>query len=159
MLPQSKFLHLRLAPLNTDLALEYSDKWATARRLRDNVRLSVRETLRQRISSPHMAELARNTMQLSILLNLIYQHGESLPSKRTEMYNEYVNLFFSREVEKSDIVREYRQLLERLHRFLGWHLHSQAEDSRATGRASEAKLRFLLEEFLVSVGQPTSVER
>jgi hypothetical protein len=157
VLPEESFLHLGLASLDTQSALNYAEKWARARKLRDTTRKKVCTTLRERIRAPHIAELARNTMQLSILLNLIHMHGESLPSKRTEMYDNYVDLFFGREVEKSDVVREHRKILERIHRFLGYKLHANAEVSRGTGRVSESELRSLICEYLRSIDRPEAL--
>ena len=147
-LPKSRFTHLRLDAISRGIALSYCDKWAKARRLKESVRQSVRSALEQKLDSAHLADLARNTMQLSILLNLIYARGASLPDKRTEMYDEYVNLFFSREAEKSEIVRNNRDLLIQIHRYLAYDLHSRAESRKATGRISENELRRLLKEYL-----------
>ena len=44
-----------------------------------------------------LRDLARNPMQLAILLSLIHTRGASLPDKRTALYDSYVELFFSTE--------------------------------------------------------------
>jgi hypothetical protein len=69
-----------------------------------------RSVLSQKLDQPHMRDLARNPMQLAILLNLIQTRGLSLPDKRTHLYDSYMELFFSREAEKSSIVPEHRGL-------------------------------------------------
>jgi hypothetical protein len=66
-------------------------------------------------------------MQLTILLALIYTRGPSLPEKRTSMYDTYMDLFFSREAEKSDIAKDHRDLLIDIHRYLAWKLQTAAE--------------------------------
>lgn len=92
-------------------------------------------------------------MQLAILLSLIHRHGASLPDKRTSLYDNYVDLFFSREAEKSSLVREYRPLLVDIHRFLGWVLHTEAQIGQNNGAIEEGELRNILAEYLRSEGQ------
>ncbi len=87
-------------------------------------------------------------MQLAILLSLIHTRGVSLPDKRTSLYDNYVELFFNREAEKSEIVRDNRDLLINLHRYLAWVLHSEAETKNNRGSVSSDRLRQLVDEYL-----------
>ena len=80
-------------------------------------------------------------MQLAILLHLIHVQGEALPEKRTALYEEYMKLFFNREAEKSDVVRDRRELLLSIHGLLAWTLQSQAETSSGSGRITDQELR------------------
>ena len=66
-------------------------------------------------------------MQLAILLSLIHRRGISLPDKRTALYDTYVEIFFDRESEKATVVKENRDLLIRIHRYLAWILQAGAE--------------------------------
>lgn len=147
--------YLTLAPLPTELAVEYADRWSSVRRLNTHDKNEVRRILRLKMSAPHMAELAKNTMQLSILLNLIHARGESLPDKRTELYDTYIDVFFTREAEKSDTVKKHRALLIDIHRYLGYYLHARAEGNRSTGRISYAELKRVVSEYLISEGRST----
>ena len=110
-------------------------------------------------------------MQLAILLSLIHRRGISLPDKRTALYDNYVEMFFDRESEKADVVKENRDLLIRIHRYLAWVLHAGAEvDSESTsgiqesgtslsGSIAEQDLRVLLRSFLEKDGSdPALIE-
>ncbi|MGC9666860.1 NACHT domain-containing protein [Planosporangium sp. 12N6] len=152
--PVESFLHMALAPLDEMLALDYADKWAQARRLDESDRKRLPRTLRDKMRAPHIAQLAKNTMQLSILLSLVQRRGASLPDKRTELYNAYFDIFLDRESEKSAVVRDNRDLLFDIHRFLGFHLHSIAEKERRSGRIRHDRLKWLLRDYLTKEKQP-----
>jgi hypothetical protein len=102
-------------------------------------------------------------MQLAILLSLIHTRGASLPDKRTALYDNYIELFFNRESEKSLVVRDYRDLLINIHRYLGWLLHTEAEQSRANvngrmnGAITSARLLSVLGEYLKLEGHNPSL--
>ena len=94
---------------------------------------------------------------LTILLNLIHERGPSLPDKRTTLYDLYVERYFTRETDKSSIVRDHRDLLIEIHQFLGWHMHSQAELSAGSGSIPADRLRALLNSYLRREGRPTEI--
>ncbi len=71
--------------------------------------------------------LARNPMQLSVLLQFIYLKGEAFPDRRAELYRDYFQIVIDRDVEKSPELREHRELVEGLHSYLGFRLHGTAE--------------------------------
>ncbi len=144
----SKFFYLTLSAIQPHLAMQYTRKWAKARNLEDDDLNSLLTTLKQKLQAPHMAELAKNTMQLSILLSLTHLRGSTLPDKRTELYDAYIDVFLNREAEKDRTVRENRELLINIHRYLGYYLHARAELDGATGRISTEELRGVLTEFL-----------
>jgi hypothetical protein len=102
-----------------------------------------------------MRDLARNPMQLAILLSLVLTRGASLPDKRTALYEYYIDLFFSRESEKSAVVRDHRELLINIHRFLGWLLHSEAELGNARASISQSKLLQVVTAYLAREGHNT----
>ncbi|MBT2383089.1 NACHT domain-containing NTPase [Streptomyces sp. ISL-11] len=144
----SKFYYLTLAAIRPRLAMQYTEKWAKARNLDDSDLSMLLNTLEQKLKAPHMAELAKNTMQLSILLSLTHLRGSTLPDKRTELYDAYIEVFLNREAEKDRTVRENRELLINIHRYLGYYLHARAEVDGATGRLSTEELRGVLTAFL-----------
>ncbi|MFD1829166.1 NACHT domain-containing protein [Streptomyces desertarenae] len=152
--PQSKFDYLTLAAIPPKLRIEYAEKWGRARNLRKVDINEISQTLQQKMSAPHMAELAKNTMQLSILLSLIYHRGPSLPDKRTELYDAYIGSFFNREVEKSAVVREHRALLISVHQHLAYYMHAKAENDRTTGRIGVEELRQVVRDYLVRRKEP-----
>ncbi|WP_405768266.1 hypothetical protein OHU34_24190 [Streptomyces sp. NBC_00080] len=144
-----EYFYLTLAPIHRSLAMEYTAKWALARNLDDDDLAMLTSTLEEKLRAPHMAELAKNTMQLSILLSLTHLRGSTLPDKRTELYDAYIDVFLNREAEKDRTVRENRELLVNIHRYLGYYLHAQAEVGGGSGRISTEELRQVLTEFLV----------
>ncbi|MET8182599.1 hypothetical protein [Streptomyces sp. NPDC005336] len=144
----SKFFYLTLSAIHPHLAMQYTRKWAKARNLEDEDLALLLTTLEQKLEAPHMAELAKNTMQLSILLSLTHLRGSTLPDKRTELYDAYIDVFLNREAEKDRTVRENRELLINIHRYLGYYLHARAEVDGATGRISTEELRGVLTAFL-----------
>ncbi len=96
-------------------------------------------------------------MQLAIVLSLINTRGVSLPDKRTALYDNYVDLFFSRESEKSAIVREHRELLRDIHCYLAWVLHGEAERAGGRGSITEERLKQVVHDFLYAQGHDTSL--
>ena len=160
VLPRRTFATYSLGSLTRPLITGYADRWLKSRAVDEAAAREVRQILDSKLNEPHLRDLARNPMQLAILLNLIHRRGESLPDKRTALYDSYVEMFFDRESEKAKVVKDNRDLLIRIHRFLAWVLHSEAEvssDSTSKGRPSgsslsgtitESDLRVLLREFL-----------
>jgi len=116
----------RLVALEPELILDYARRWVVARQLVDADAAEVLRILRERLHEPHVQELTRNPMQLAILLALVHTKGESLPDRRTELYLDYMTLFFAREGAKSEVVRRHRTLLFGLHGALAWKLHGAA---------------------------------
>jgi hypothetical protein len=145
---EKQFPHLELRSLSQALIMEYAEKWLVARHLKPSEASTVRRILKQKIAQRHLRDLTRNPMQLTILLSLIHTRGSSLPEKRTALYDGYVELFFNRESEKSEIVREHRDLLIDLHRHLAWVLHSEAEINQLRGSISSERLHKLLSAYL-----------
>jgi NACHT domain len=137
----------------------YADRWMDVRGLSVKERTEFQQILKEKLDAPHLRDLARNPMQLTILLSLILTQGSALPDKRTSLYDTYVDLFFSRESAKSSAVRKHIDLLKDLHRYLGWVLHSTAETNRrkSSGRISAADLKELLLQYLKREKHPTDV--
>lgn len=149
--PES-FPHFQLGSLTRPLIDLYASKWLDARRVGPRERLEFKGVLDEKLSQPHLRDLARNPMQLAILLSLVLTRGASLPDKRTALYDNYIELFFSRESEKSSLVRVHRDLLIDIHRFLAWTLHAEAEQGNESGSINTSRLITLLESYLVSQG-------
>jgi hypothetical protein len=148
--PAATFPHLQLVALTRPLINQYAEKWLAARRLTGREAAETKSILSSKLKLPHLLALAKNPMQLAILLSLIHTRGASLPDKRTALYDAYVDLFFSREAEKSAIVRDQRGLLTDIHGYLGWVLHAAAEKGRHSGSISNAQLKELLRSYLRS---------
>ena len=150
--PHEDWFHLEIQSMTAAQIDEYSRKWMGARHLPTRERSEFTALLKEKLEQPHMRDLARNPMQLTILLALIHTRGLSLPDKRTSLYDNYIELFFSRESEKSRVVREYRDLLVDIHRYLAWILHIAAEDGTSNGSISELELKSTLTKYLAREG-------
>ena len=172
VLPRRTFATYSLESLTRPLITDYAERWLRSREIDKADASDVRQILEEKLDEPHLRDLARNPMQLAILLSLIHRRGISLPDKRTALYDNYVATFFDRESEKATVVRENRDLLIRIHRYLAWVLQSGAEvASESTSRVrtsgtllsgtiAEADLKALVRDFLERDGSdPTLVER
>jgi hypothetical protein len=155
--PRKDWKHFTLLSMTAEQINAYADKWMSIRQLPPTEKEKFKQVLREKLQEVHMRDLARNPMQLAILLNLIQTKGLSLPDKRTHLYDSYVDLFFSREAEKSLIVRDHRDLLIELHRYLAWVLQTDAEGKRSPGSVTEERLKALLQNYLVQQGHQTTI--
>ena len=145
------FQYLQLASLTRSLIDQYARAWVMVRDLREEEVEELFDVLKTNLNETHVAELARNPMQLAILLYLISAKGRSLPEQRTALYEQYLTAFLDRESRKSAAVHTHRKPLLQLHGFLGWLLHSRAEsrDPRyAGGDISLDELREVFSQYL-----------
>jgi hypothetical protein len=156
-LPDIKFAYLTLAPLNHDLIENYVERWGKARRVSGDVLTDLHEFVGTKLKQPHIRELARNPMQLSILLSLVSARGPALPDKRTALYDAYIDYFLAREAEKNVTIREHRELILDLHKYLAWVMHSEAEDKGSRGSIPLPRLMSLLRAYLESQGSDPAI--
>jgi hypothetical protein len=151
-LPDDRFPYFQLESVTRPLIDAYTEKWLRAKKLPPQEGADVRRILNEKLDQPHLRDLARNPMQLAILLSLIHTRGASLPDKRTALYDSYMDLFFDREAEKSATVRKHRDLLINIHRYLAWILHSESEQGSTRGSIAEERLQDLLRDYLEKEG-------
>ncbi|MFE3742068.1 NACHT domain-containing protein [Streptomyces sp. NPDC059134] len=147
-----EYTYFTLGDLPLQLVLEYTDGWLTSRSVNHQAAHEIRQVLGQKLGQPHIVDLARNPMQLAILLWLVRKKGPSLPDKRTALYREYMETFLDREAEKSEIIRDERELILDLHGYVAWVLHCQAETGDSNGSISIHGLKSLLKKYLVLRG-------
>lgn len=148
---QKHFPYLQLGSVKREQIDKYAAKWMDARKLNTRERKEFEAILNEKLDQPHLRDLSRNPMQLTILLSLIHTKGSALPDKRTTLYDAYVDLFFSRESTKNSTVRTHLELLKDIHRYLAWILHSRAEAGRgpgSDGRVTSNELKKILTEYL-----------
>lgn len=126
-----RFEVITLTALSPELRILYLRKWATAQSVRGTNRRVLERTFRERSMEPHIAQLANNPMQLTILLYLMHKRGDSIPTGRTELYSSYMETFLDREASKSADVHEHRQDLEEVTSYLGWRFQTMAETQGA----------------------------
>lgn len=158
-LPESDFPRYYLDSLNKQLIDEYANKWMNAKKLDQRERSEVKRILRDKLDQPHLKDLAKNPMQLTILLSLIYNRGSSLPDKRTALYDSYVDLFFSREAEKTPVVKKYRDLLLKIHKYIAWVLHAEAEQLGKNGSITQDELHRQIQSYLEEQGYEINLAR
>jgi hypothetical protein len=151
-LPEGDFPRYYLGSLTKSLINEYANKWMNVKKLDRRDRTEVKKILRDKLDQPHLKDLAKNPMQLTILLSLIHTDGSSLPDQRTALYDNYVRLFFNREAEKTSVVKKYRDLLLGLHKYIAWVLHSEAEQHGKSGRITERELHIIIQTYLEEQG-------
>lgn len=155
---RNDYLYLELLNLTAELANEYCRNWIASRQLNESDASEVSSIFTSKLSLPHIRDLARNPMQLAILLSLIHSLGHSLPDERTQLYASYMDKFLTREAEKSLAVRTHRLLLVKLHQYVAWKLQSAAESTSGTsGSISPGDLRSLLHEYLVEHSHPLDI--
>lgn len=119
----------------------------------------LKRILRDKLDQPHLKDLAKNPMQLTILLSLIYNRGSSLPDKRTALYDSYVDLFFNREAEKTPVVKKHRDLLLGIHKYIAWVLHSEAEQLGKNGSITQDELQNRIQLYLEGQGYDGNLAR
>jgi hypothetical protein len=154
--PRDQWLYFELLPLEPRHVDNYTGKWMKAKGMKEAEQSQLRRILETKLKEAHTQFLAKNPMQLTILLSLIHNRGASLPEKRTAMYDTYMDMVFSRESEKSDIVRDNRELLVYIHRFLAWKLQTAAEAGE-NGSIEQGELRKTLLVYLDSEGENTGI--
>jgi len=128
------FQTLRLEPLTPELQGEFVNKWANVYDIHGADRRKLRRIFQSRVALDHIAQLADNPMQLTILLFLISRKGEAVPVSRTPLYSDYMQTLLEREVDNHQIDRDQVPRVEEVTSFLGWYMHSGVESTPNAGR-------------------------
>ena len=149
--------HYELTEITPDTIEIYVKNWIRANRLGLKEAAEISRLIKEKLEMPHLRDLAKSPMQLAILLSLLRTRGESLPNKRTALYDSYIELFFNRESEKSTVIRDNRDLIIDIHRYLAWVLHSEAELSNNIGSIRLEDLKERLKNYLVNQGHETDI--
>ena len=151
------FARVVLAPMNPERIDDYLQRWLTAQINTPDERNRIKESFEGRRYDPHVDALARNPMQLSVLLQFIYLKGEAFPDRRAELYRDYFQIVIDRDVEKSPELRKNRDLVEGLHSFLGFHFHGATEIGQRRRIWNRTKIVSLAGRWLQEEGHPDSV--
>jgi hypothetical protein len=149
--------HFELAEITTPVINEYVEKWIKSSKLDTRDASSLRKLIREKLDMPHLKDLAKSPMQLAIFISLLRTKGESLPNKRTALYDNYIDLFFDREAEKNPLIRDKRDLIIDIHQYLAWVLHSEAESEKNSGRIFISDLNLRLKTYLNNEGHDSSI--
>lgn len=151
------FVTLTLQNIDPERIDDYANRWVVARGLDDAEKRDVKKILSEKLELAHIRDLTRNPMQLTILLSLIHQVGHSLPDQRTDLYGRYVDLFLTREADKSVRVRENRAVLLGFIQHLAWVLQTQAESSKTAGSISAQGLQDMARKYLSAGGHAVEI--
>ena len=149
--------HFELADITPTIINEYVEKWIKASKLDNRDASELRKLTKEKLEMPHLKDLAKSPMQLAIFINLLKTKGQSLPNKRTALYDSYIELFFDRESEKNTLIRDKRDLIIDIHQYLAWILHSEAELLKNNGRIQIDDLNTRLKEYLTHEGHDTAI--
>ena len=146
------FERLALAPMEADRIEEYVTRWLTVQIPEKEERDRIRQSFKRRQDEPHVEALARNPMQLSVLLQFIGLKGEAFPDRRAELYRDYFQIVIDRDVEKSPELRKNRDVIEALHAFLGYRIHALTEVKQADRTLDRGRLLDMVGSWLKSQG-------
>ena len=122
-----EFQRVILTPMDAERVDDYVERWLHVQIEDNEDRKRIERSFTSRRGDSHVEALARNPMQLSVLLQFIYLKGEAFPDRRAELYRDYFQIVIDRDVEKSPELRNHRELMECLHSYLGFLLHGNAE--------------------------------
>lgn len=149
--PRDKWEYMELLPLSRESMMSYAERWLDARGADPREVREMKNALRESLVHAHVRDLAKNPMQLSILLALMNAQGTSLPNKRTALYDKYIDVFLNRESEKSEIIRHRRDLILQIHGYMAWVLQVDAENKGA-GNIKSDELRTVVRQYLENRG-------
>ncbi len=145
----AEFISLKLASLDDARMDEYIQRWTNATCADDEERQRIIRSFGRRRQEPHVNALAKNPMQLSVLLHFIRSQGEAFPDRRAELYREYFKTVIDRDVEKTPRLRSLRGDIETLHQLIAFRLHCWAETERSSGSISRRRLIDIVEDWLI----------
>lgn len=149
--------HFELTDITPSITTEYVEKWIKASKLDDRESNEIKRLVAEKLKLPHLKDLAKSPMQLAIFISLLRTRGESLPNKRTALYDSYIDLFFNRESEKNPMIRDHRDLIIDIHQYLAWLLHSEAELFKNSGSIHIDELKARLKTYLRKEGHNTDI--
>ncbi len=148
------FVRAILNPMDYHRVDDYLQRWLTVRVMDAEERDRISKSFAKCRQDQHVEVLARNPMQLSVLLQLIYLKADAFPDRRSELYRAYFQIVIDRDVEKSPELRPDRERLEGLHCFLGFYFHAAMEKGEAGRAAKRKEIVKLSSRWLEAEGRP-----
>lgn len=148
------FARVGLLPLNHARIDDYVDRWLGTQIATQDEQVRIRTSFNGRRQEPHVEALARNPMQLSVLLQFIQLKDEAFPDRRADLYDEYFKKVIDRDVLKSPSLRQHRELIEGLHAFLGFRLHGSTEAAQGRRSLSRPQIIEIAGRWLEQEGHP-----
>ena len=148
------FIRVVVAPMDRRKINDYLKRWLQAQIPAIEERERIKLSFNNRRNDSHVEALARNPMQLSVLLQFIYLKGDAFPDRRAELYRDYFQIVIDRDVEKSPELSTHRDLIEGLHSYLGFLLHGSAEVENGRRALSRNHIVELAGHWLHDEGHP-----
>jgi hypothetical protein len=142
------FTSAHLSTLNAGQVAEYVQRWTEVQCDEATEREIIAESFNKRKEEVHVEALAKNPMQLSVLLHFIRLKGEAFPDRRAELYREYFKTLIDRDVIKSPELLKNRDVIENLHEVIGFEIHSRAEGDQASYSLTRQGLLKVVENWL-----------
>ncbi|MGA2308041.1 MAG: hypothetical protein ABSG57_00660 [Candidatus Bathyarchaeia archaeon] len=143
----TEFLHVHLANISRARAVEYTQRWVTAKLLEEEKAKMLEKTIEECLDDPRIQFLMNTPLQVTILI-LIILSGGTPPRQREALFDEYLEVIYKREKAKAKwIIQTEKQLLFGLHRYLGYIMQSRAtgnQNIRAALNEKEFKNQVLL---------------
>ncbi len=154
------FERLLLAPMEKHRIEEYLTRWLSVQVPEKEEKIRIRESFERRQAESHVEALAKNPMQLSVLLQFIRLKGEAFPDRRAELYRDYFQIVIDRDVEKTPELRENRDVIQALHEFIGYKIHALTEVNQADRTLERKRLLEMVKEWLILIGhEPEMAQR
>ncbi len=151
------FERLTLVPMGKDRIEDYVTRWLSVQVRDKEEENRIRQSFEGRQDEPHVEALARNPMQLSVLLQFIELKGDAFPDRRAELYRDYFQIVIDRDVEKSPELRKNRDIIESLHGFIGYKIHALTEVNQADRTLERNRLLEMVRNWLVQQGNEPSM--
>ena len=151
------FTRVGLLPLSQTRIDDYVDRWLNTQIGTQDEQERIRHSFNGRRQEPHVEALARNPMQLSVLLQFIQLKDEAFPDRRADLYDEYFKKVIDRDVLKSPSLRDHRELIEGLHSFLGFRLHGLTEAAQGRRSLNRSQIIEIAGRWLEQEGHPKAL--
>ncbi len=149
----SEFHRFTLSPLSARRIEEYLQRWLAVQAPEEDESRRIRNAYLNRRADDYVQALARNPMQLSVLLHFIRLKGEAFPSQRAELYRDYFQVVIDRDVEKNSYLRDHRKLIEELHGVLAFRIHALTETEQADRSLAYPQLLKIVRSWLHKQGE------
>ena len=151
------YQHKWLAPLSNARAMHYGRRLAESRYGNEQDRHeTVVSRLERAIANEATMRLMRSPLQVTIMATLVSKIGQP-PQERWKLFDRYYQTIYERETERdipaSDILRDYEENINTIHRHVGLLLQVESERSGGTdARLSKARFTKLVHAHLVAEG-------
>ena len=157
--PRDEWQHDQILALSGTAIEAYPEKWLEGRNADAREKATVLSVLREKLRQPHVRDLARNSYATRNTARSNFPSKEPHYQTRREQpfTTSCIDIFLDREADKSIIVRDHRDLLIQIHRYLAWSLQVDSEINSGAGHINESKLRDTVRVFLDQRGHSTAL--